>query len=90
MFVDAAVYLGVEGRFSFPIRRITHLTSFPSAPSLAETYSKIEFDSYLKEAGIGGAHDPPKRKAADVPTDGGGSVKLRMVGEIKCLHPELE
>jgi len=63
---------------------------FPSASPLAETYSKVEFDSDLKEAGIGGAHNPAKRRAAEVPADGRGPIKLRMVDYIKRLYPELK
>jgi len=56
---------------------------------LDQTYSEIEFDSSLKEARGGRAHDPPEGRAANVPADGCGPIKLRMVGNIKGLHPEL-
>src|SRR5208337_3740324 len=65
------------------IRRTSH------RGGLRYACSEIDFDSYLKEAGSGGAHNPPERRTADVPADRCGSIKLRMVGYIKGLHPEL-
>ena len=34
---------------------------------LTVAYSEIKFDSYLKEAEISGAPDPPERRATDIP-----------------------
>ena len=59
-------------------------------PLIGKTSSKIEFDGHLQEARIGGAHNPPEGRAADVPAHGGGAIKLRMVGHIKRLHAELQ